>query len=235
MVAKTIGTKVSFAWETEAGVRPTSGYKKWCDCTSHPDLNPELDQVETTTLCQEHNHTYEDGLADYGTLEFGANMTQETFDLFLDDEDGLVVQYNAKAALKLGLWVCIDIKGNNKSYYIPVKPQPFGLPAGEAGSNKYDLIVRFSVTGDAGWYEDPQYEDESYYNVTVTGYVSNGVKIQVLKSNRVVKEAVTSGTSTVVSLADGNYTFIASKESDAQVQLLTVDGAAETVTFESFE
>lgn len=235
MVAKTIGTKVSFAWETQSGVRPTTGYKKWCDCTSHPDLNPEADQIETTTLCQEHNHTYEDGLVDYGTLEFGANMTQETFDLFLDDENGLVVEYNNKSTLGLGLWVCIDIKGNNKSYYIPVKPQPFGLPAGEAGSNKYDLVVRFSVTGDAGWFADPEYVDESYYNVTVTGYAVDGVKIQVLKSSNVVKEAITSGVTTVLSLGDGNYTVIASKDANAQVQLVTVNGAAETVTFEAFE
>lgn len=234
MVAKTIGTHVSFAWETTAGVRPTSGYVKWCDATSHPDLNPEADQIETTTLCQEHNHTYEDGLVDFGTLEFGSNMTPETFDLFLG-EDGYAVIYNEKSAQGLGLWVCIDIKGWDKSYYIPVKPQPFGLPEGEAGSNKYDLTVRFSVTGDAGWFDDPIYDDETAYQVTLTGYVINGVKIDILNANRIVKTIVTSGTSTVIELVDGNYVVVARKEgNDTQVKDLVVNGANATVEFTEF-
>lgn len=234
MVAKTIGTHVSFAWETVKGVRPTTGYKKWCDATSHPDLNPEADQIETTTLCQEHNHTYEDGLVDYGTLEFGSNMTPETFDLFLGD-DGYAVIYNEKSALGLGLWVCIDIKGWDKSYYIPVKPQPFGLPEGEAGSNKYDLTVRFSVTGDAGWFDDPIYDDEKAYQVTLTGYGANDVKIDILNANRIVKTVVTSGETMVIELTDGEYVAVGRKDgNDPQIKELKVSGNNTTVTFETF-
>lgn len=159
MVAVTIGTKVSFAWETESGVRPTVGYKKWCDCTSHPDLNPARDQIETTTLCQENNHTYTSGLRDFGELEFGANLTQNTLDLFIG-ETGYNTLYPTKKEEGLGLWACVDIKAINKAYYIPVEPQDFGMPAGEAGSNKYDLSVYFSVTGDAVWAEKPTYEEE---------------------------------------------------------------------------
>lgn len=158
MVAKTIGTKVSFAWETISGERPTTGYKVWCDCTSHPDLNPERDQIETTTLCQTNNHTYEDGLMDFGTMAFGSNLTQETMDLFLGDE-GYVKLYEDKQSEGLGLWVAVDIQGIDKSYFIPVKPQPFGMPSGEAGSNKYELEVRFLATGSAGWFEDPTYTE----------------------------------------------------------------------------
>lgn len=177
MVAKTIGTIVSFAWENTTdgeGKRPTTGWKKWCDCTSHPDFNPEPDQIETTTLCEKVMHTYEDGLFDYGTLEFGANLTNETYEMFLG-EDGLINQLPTKEAQSLRLWVCVDIQGigrdetvettttfHQKSFYVPVKPIRFGLPAGEAGSNKYDLIVRFApaaakVAGsdDAGWYDEP--------------------------------------------------------------------------------
>ena len=160
MVAVTIGTKVSFAWETEAGVRPTTGYKKWCDCTAHPDLNPARDQIETTTLCQENNHTYTSGLRDFGEIEFGSNLTQSTMDLFIGEE-GYNTLYESKKADGLGLWVCIDIKHINKSYYIPVEPQDFGMPEGEAGSNRYELSVYFSVTGDAVWAEDPTYAEDA--------------------------------------------------------------------------
>lgn len=234
MVAKTIGTIVSFAWETTPGVRPVSGYQKWCDCTSHPDLNPAREQIETTTLCQTNNKTYEDGLRDYGDLGFGANLTMSTMDLFIG-ENGYVTIYPSKNNDGLRLWVCIDIKGINKSYYIPVKPQDFGLPEGEAGSNKYELTVYFSAVGDAGWYDDPIYADVTTHFVTFDGYVVSGVNIDVLKSDRVIRSIVTSGVSTSVELPVGSYVVIARKENNAsQIKDITVSDTNITVSFTEF-
>lgn len=244
MVAKTIGTKVSFAWETVAGKRPTSGYKEWCDCTSHPDFNPEPDQIETTTLCETYMHTYEDGLVDFGTLEFGSNMTQDTYNLILG-VSGFATVYETKAASNLRLWVCVDIKGFAKSFYVPVKPQRngFGLPDGEAGSNKYDLIVRFmpaessvASSDGAGWYDDPTYETDTTHTATITGYVSDGVNIKILDENGiVVKDLITSGTSTPVVLVAGLYTAIAQKEGKtSQIKDVDVSSADATVTFSTF-
>ena len=234
MVAKTIGTVVSLAWETEAGVRPVSGYRKWCDARSHPDFNAERDQVETTTLCQTNNHTYEDGLVDFGTLEFGSNMTQDTFDLFLG-EDGYVAKYAEMKEQGLGLWICVHVQGINRAYYIPVKPQPFGLPEGEAGSNAYELMVRFSITGDAGWYEAPVYAEDIAYTFTVNGYVSNGVSINVIGTNGIVRSVKTTSATTTIQLPAGNYTVLARKDGqDAQVQDLELNSNGQTVTFTEF-
>lgn len=234
MVAKTIGTNVSFAWETTPNVRPTSGYKRWCDCTSHPDLNPAREQIETTTLCQTNNKTYEDGLRDYGDLGFGANLTPETMDLFIGD-NGYVTLYPSKNNDGLRLWACIDIQGINKSYYIPVKPQDFGLPEGEAGSNKYELTVNFSAVGDAGWYDDPIYADTTTHFVTFEGYVSSNVHIDVLNSDRIVRSVVTSGANISIELPVGKYTIIARKEGNvSQVQDITIVDTNVTVTFEEF-
>lgn len=234
MVAKTIGTVVSLAWETEAGVRPVSGYRKWCDARSHPDFNAERDQVETTTLCQTNNHTYEDGLVDFGTLEFGSNMTQDTFDLFLG-EDGYVAKYSEMNEQGLGLWICVHVQGINRAYYIPVKPQPFGLPEGEAGSNAYELMVRFSITGDAGWYEAPVYAEDTAYTFTVNGYVSNGVNINVIGTNGIVRSVKTISATTTIQLPAGNYTVLARKDGqDAQVQDLELNSNGTTVTFTEF-
>ena len=107
-----------------------------------------------TTLCQENNHTYTSGLRDFGELEFGSNLTQSTMDMFLNETDGFYATYEAQRKAGKYLWVCIDIKHINKSYFVPVEPQDFGLPGGEAGSNKYDLSVFFSVIGDAYWAAD---------------------------------------------------------------------------------
>ena len=244
MVAKTIGTKVSFAWETVAGKRPTTGYTTWCDCTSHPDFNPEPDQIETTTLCETYMHTYEDGLVDFGTLEFGANMTIDTYNLILG-VSGFATLYPTKSASNLRLWICVDIANFNKSFYVPVKPQTngFGLPEGEAGSNKYDLVVRFmpaesSVAGSdgAGWYDDPTYASDTNYVATVTGYVSDGVTLKVLDANNiVVKEVVTEDTSTAITLLAGEYTIIASKSGKTtQVKDVDLTSANATVTFSTF-
>lgn len=245
MVAKTIGTHVSFAWETVAGKRPTTGYTEWCDCTSHPDFNPEPDQIETTTLCETYMHTYEDGLVDFGTLEFGSNMTTDTYNLILGTS-GFATLYESKAASNLRLWVCVDIKGFNKSFYVPVKPQKrgFGLPDGEAGSNKYDLIVRFmpaesSVAGSdgAGWYDDPTYATQTTYTATFTGYSVNGVNIKILDANSiVVNDLITSDTSTDVVLAAGEYLAVATKSAnDPQIQNVDVTSSSATISFTAFE
>ena len=230
MVAKTIGTHVSLAWETESGVRPVSGYRKWCDARSHPDFNPERDQVETTTLCQTNNHTYEDGLMDFGTLEFGSNMTQETFDMFLAD-GGYVSQYAEKAEQGLGLWICVHVQGINKAYYVPVKPQPFGLPEGEAGSNAYELIVRFSVTGDAGWHEAPMYVEDTAYTFTVSGY-TDGATINVIGNNGVVRSVKTVDTTTTIQLPEGKYVVMARAEGQSTlVEDLVLTSNGQSVTF----
>lgn len=237
MVAKTIGTNVSFAWETVAGQRPTTGYKKWCDCTAHPDLNPAREQVETTTLCQTNNKTYEDGLRDYGDLGFGSNLTNETMDLFIGS-NGYVTLYSTKNASGLRLWVCIDIVGINKSYYVPVKPQDFGLPSGEAGSNKYDLTVNFLAVDDAGWFADPIYDTETAHFVTVNvkGSASanvEGATVEIL-GTALSLETGANGNA-VFSLIDGTYDIKISKTGiTTQYKEATVNGADLAVNVTGF-
>ena len=154
-VATSIGTKVYYGFEAESGARPTlrKNYTHFEDCTSHPDFNPEREQIETTTLAQENNKTYTQGLKDFGALEFGFNLTQKVLDQFLDDKDGIIAKAKKLAEEGKRMWICVDIKYINKSFYIPVEPQDFGLPAGNTNS-KYELTVRFNVIDDAGWYDD---------------------------------------------------------------------------------
>lgn len=154
-VATAIGTKVFYGFETEAGVRPTfkENYTHFEDCTSHPDFNPEREQIETTTLAQENNKTYTQGLKDFGALEFGFNLTQKVLDQFLAEDTGIIDLAKKNAEEGKRMWLCVDIKYINKSFFIPVEPQDFGLPAGNTNS-KYELTVRFNVIDDAGWYAD---------------------------------------------------------------------------------
>lgn len=154
-VATSIGTKVYYGFENEAGTRPTlkKDYTHFKDCTSHPDFNPEREQIETTTLAQENNKTYTPGLKDFGALEFGFNLTQFVLDQFLKKDEGIIDKAKVLAEEGKRMWICVDIKHINKSFYIPVEPQDFGLPAGTTNS-KYELTVRFTVVDDAGWFDD---------------------------------------------------------------------------------
>lgn len=154
-VATSIGTKVYYGFETVAGTRPTTtvDYTLFSDCTSHPDFNPEREQIETTVLSQENNKTYTQGLKDFGALEFGFNLTQDVIDAFLTASTGIIDMAKTKMAEGKRMWICIDIKNIDKSFFIPVEPQDFGLPAGNTNS-KYELTVRFNVIGDAGWFAD---------------------------------------------------------------------------------
>lgn len=154
-VATSIGTKVYYGFEKTAGKRPTllSDFTLLEDCTSHPDFNPEREQIETTTLVQTNNKTYTDGLKDFGALEFGFNLTQDLLDKFLTEDTGILALQKKNEAEGKRMWICVDIRNINKSYFIPVECQDFGLPAGNTNS-KYELVIRFNVVDDAGWFDD---------------------------------------------------------------------------------
>lgn len=195
-VATSIGTKVYYGFESVAGTRPTllSAYHLLEDCTSHPDFNPEREQIETTTLAQTNNKTYTQGLKDFGTLEFGFNLTQDVVDLFLDDENGIIAQYNENIAEGKRMWLCIDIQGINKSFFIPVEPQDFGLPAGETNS-KYDLVARFNAIGDGLWQSD-----------LASNYLVNG-KYEHCSTNNTNTEVTPNASYSATITAASNYTL----------------------------
>ena len=153
----TIGTKISFAKETVSGERPTTGYKVISGFTATPDFNPAPDSIETTPLDEEHNHTYTDGLLDYGNaLAFRAILSQKFYDEYSkvveDSESGFA------ESPQLATWVCVDIQGLSKSHYIPVKPLPLGLPALEV-NNAVEVDVHMVPIGGAEIEADPTYAE----------------------------------------------------------------------------
>jgi len=236
-VGKTIGTKVSYCFETTSGIRPTSGYTILEDCTSHPDFNAEREQIETTTLIQENNHTYTSGLRDFGTLAFGFNLTQAIYNLFLGT-NGIMTQYATKDALGLRLWMCVDIKAINKSFFIPVEPQDFGMPEGTAGSNKYDLSINFNAVGDGGWFDRPTYTGVTYKTITVTvtgsslsDYVEGAV-VELLGERASLTNASGVATFNVVA---GTYDIKVTKEGiDAQYKEAVVTDSDVSVAVTGF-
>lgn len=209
IVATTIGTRVYYGFETTAGVRPTklSEYTLLEDCTSHPDFNPEREQIETTTLKEENNKTYTYGLRDFGTMEFGFNLTQDILDLFLAENTGILDLYKTNMEEGKKLWLVVDIKNVNKSFYVPVEPQDFGLPEGTVNS-KYDLTIRFMATGDGIWADDPTDDSEPEPTPTpipTTYTITNNLTNVTTDNDATTVEANGSYTATLT--AESGYSF----------------------------
>lgn len=127
----TAGVIVSYAVETEAGTRPTTGYKVINDITSTPEFNVEPNGIDVTPLSETESKHYVQGLKDYGSaLAFGALLTNE-----------LITTWNkvcSDAATgkrsDFATWFQIDHPDLEKSIFISADPSELGLPAMEVDS-----------------------------------------------------------------------------------------------------
>ena len=102
----TAGVTLWYAPETTAGTRPTTGFTQITEIKSIPELNPEPDNLETTTLEETEYRTYIAGLKDLGgALTFTANLTEVS----MGEWEDVVAAYDAAAEENLALWFCIVV------------------------------------------------------------------------------------------------------------------------------
>ena len=126
----TAGVTLWYAAEATAGTRPTTGYEKISEIKSIPELNPEPDNLETTTLEETEWKTYIPGLKDIG----GA--------------------YDTAAADNKATWFCIVIPGLTKALYFTGQPSPMGMPAMEV-SAVLETTLYITPTGAPQWAAKP--------------------------------------------------------------------------------
>jgi hypothetical protein len=122
----TAGVTVGYAIETEKGKRPTTGFKVIPDIKEVPEMNPEPETLETTTLAETEFKTYISGLKDLGgALSFLANYTTE-----LEEAWGeLVEAYETAAASGKATWFEVKHPKLPKSVFFAGQPSAMGLPA----------------------------------------------------------------------------------------------------------
>lgn len=150
-----IGAKVSFAFETEKGVRPTSGYTKLPEIKEIPEMNPTPDTIETTSLDNLEYRTYVDGLKDLGgALSFLANFTQDLYDLYNKAETGLIAKYEAAKKENKAMYLCIEIQGLSDACYLQVTPSRLGLPAASVNT-VMEVTLYFTPAGEPVWAAKP--------------------------------------------------------------------------------
>ena len=127
----TAGVTIGYAVEAEAGKRPTTGYTKIPDVKEVPEMNPEPETLETTTLEATEYKTYIEGLKDLGgALSFLANYTTELETVW----DALVEAYKTAKADGKATWFEVKHPGLTKSVFFTGQPSAMGLPAMSVGS-----------------------------------------------------------------------------------------------------
>lgn len=157
-VYTTLGCKVSYAWETNAGERPAGGYEILWDCIRSPSIGGEPDEEETTPLTATKNKTYVQLLQELADKNIVCNATDATFAA----HSGMMTQ----KATNLGtspvkcMWVCVDIAAAEKAFYVRCMPSDKNMAALEPNS-KIDVTIPLEIIGD--WVEDTK--PTSYSNV----------------------------------------------------------------------
>jgi hypothetical protein len=122
----TAGVTVGYAVESTAGTRPTTGYKVIPDIKEVPEMNPEPETLESTTLAETEYKTYIEGLKDLGgALSFLANFTTELDTAW---EELVEAHKTAKAGGK-SVWFEVKHPGLEKSVFFSGQPSAMGLPA----------------------------------------------------------------------------------------------------------
>nr|DAH33064.1 MAG TPA: tail tube protein [Caudoviricetes sp.] len=147
----TAGITLNYAVESAAGTRPAESYTEVPEIKSIPEMNPEPETLETTTLKETEYKTYIDGLKDLGgALSFTANLTKDLVTAW-----EAVVQA-AKTAADSGkaTWWCILIPGLEKALYFTGTPSALGMPGAEVG-DVLEATLYVTPTGAPQWEAKP--------------------------------------------------------------------------------
>ena len=149
----TIGVKISYAVETVAGTRPTSGYTRIHGLYSTPDFNIAPSTADATSFDNEEYTTKIALLKDMpDTIEFGARFGKQ----FASDWKALVSAHETAKTANKEVWFCIDIPDYDEAIFFTGVPVELGLPSMEANSG-IDTTAYVSPTG------EPKYETKPTY------------------------------------------------------------------------
>lgn len=122
----TAGVTVGYATETTAGTRPTTGYTIIPDIKEVPEMNPEPESLETTTLAATEYKTYIEGLKDLGgALSFVANFTSELETAWA----ALLTAYKTAKTSNKAIWFEVKHPVLTKSVFFTGQPSAMGMPA----------------------------------------------------------------------------------------------------------
>ena len=148
----TAGVTLHYAVEQSSGEMPTTGFVQIHEVKSIPELNPEPDNLETTTLEETEWRTYIPGLKDPGgALAFTANLTE----VVMTEWETLVTAYDTNAKDNKHIWFAVVIPGLTKALMFTGKPSPLGMPGMEV-SAVLETSLYITPTNAPAWKDKPE-------------------------------------------------------------------------------
>lgn len=142
----TIGIRFGYAYETVAGTKPSSFINIY-NPKSIPELNPEPNGIDITSLNDLEWMRYTSGLKDPGSaLGFGIGMSQET----LTTWNNICDTTETNEATGKRTWFVLYHPGLDKSFFFTGKPSKLGFPGAEV-NEAWDATVYVAPTGEIGW------------------------------------------------------------------------------------
>ena len=143
----TAGVTLGYAVEATAKTRPTTGYILIPDVKEIPEMNPEPETLETTTLAATEFKTYIEGLKDLGgALSFLANYTTELETVW----SALVEAYKTASEDGKSVWFEVKHPKLSKSVFFTGQPSAMGLPAMAVG-NVLETNLYITPTNAPAW------------------------------------------------------------------------------------
>ena len=143
----TAGVTFGYAVETVKGTRPVSGYTLIPDIKEIPEMNPEPETLESTTLSETEFKTYIEGLKDLGgALSFLANYTTDLETVWAE----LVAAYKAAIEEDKATWFEVKHPKLEKSVFFTGQPSAMGLPA-MAVNNILETNLYITPTNAPAW------------------------------------------------------------------------------------
>ena len=156
----TIGLKISWAVETTAGARPTTGYKVIHNLKEFPDTNPSPNTQDATTFDNLVNTSYVNLLTDLGgALTITANLNNE----LIEEWGELVSAYETASKSGKSVWMCVDIPKIDTAFYYPIEPAKIRL-SGVTANALAEQSLYITVVDDAEEGEKPTYAEATAMN-----------------------------------------------------------------------
>lgn len=142
----TIGMRLGYAVETEAGTMP-SAFTWLKGAKSLPEMNSEPETIESTTFDELQFRTYIDGLQDTGgALAIGFNQTED----LLQTWDKVYSDYSTAKADNKSTWWVFWHPGLSKSFFFRGNPSQLGWGGAEVNA-LLETSVYVTPVGDIGW------------------------------------------------------------------------------------
>lgn len=125
------GMTLSWAAETTAGTRPTTGYTQIHEIKEMPALNVQPNSIDATPLEEEEYILYVEGLKDLGgALPYRANLS----DQLIEEWEAVLEAHDTAVEAGKDIWFCISHPKLAKATYYVGDPADLGLDAATVGS-----------------------------------------------------------------------------------------------------